>query len=101
MGALACMVLVSRRLPQFTEACAHGADADNWASAKHFSGSSSSLDLVPPKMRSYASRLSRQEAELEQLRARAETHAAGASSGVGAAGDAVLVGGLPGNVEPW
>ena len=100
MGALACMVLVSRRFPQFTEACAHGADADNCPSAKHFSGSSS-LDLVPPQMRSHASRLSRQEAELEHLRARAETHAAGASSGVGAAAAAVLVGGLPGNVESW
>ena len=95
------MVLVSRRFQQFSEACAHGADADNWASAKHFSGSSSSLDLVPPKMRSYASRLSREEAELEHLRARAETHAAGASHRVGAAAAAVLVGGLPGNAEPW
>ena len=48
-----------------TEACAHGADAPNWASAKHFSGSSSSLDLVPPEKRSYASRPSREQAELE------------------------------------
>ena len=85
MGALACMELVSRRLQQNTEACAHGADAPNWASAKHFSGSSSSLDLVPQEMRSYASRLSRDEAELEHLRARAKTKAAGASTGVGAA----------------
>ena len=48
MGALACMELVNRRLQQYTEACAHGADAPNSASAKHVSGSSSSLDLVPP-----------------------------------------------------
>ena len=34
MGALACMELVSRRLQQYSEACAHGADAPNWASAK-------------------------------------------------------------------
>ena len=47
-------------------------------------------------MRSYASRLSREEAELENLRARAKTHAAGASLGVGAAAAAVLFGGLPG-----
>ena len=36
MGALACMELVNRRLQQYTEACAHGADAPNSASAKHF-----------------------------------------------------------------
>ena len=52
MGALACMELVSRRPQQYTEAFAHGPDAPNWASAKHFSGSSASLDLVPPEMRS-------------------------------------------------
>ena len=49
MGAMACMELVNHRLQQYTEAQAHGADAPNWASAKHFSGSSSSLDLVPPR----------------------------------------------------
>ena len=54
MGALACMELVSRRLQQFSDAHAHGADALLWACAKHFSGSSSSLALV----------LSREEAEL-------------------------------------
>ena len=48
MGALACMELVNRRLQQYTEANAHGADAPNWTSAKRFSGSSSSLDLLPP-----------------------------------------------------
>ena len=30
LGALVCMELVSRRLQQFTEAFAHGADAPNW-----------------------------------------------------------------------
>ena len=58
MGALACMELVSRRLQQYTVAHAHGADASNWARAKHFSGSSSSLDLVPLEVRSYTGRLS-------------------------------------------
>ena len=57
MGAPACMELVSRRLQQHTEAYAHGADASNWASARHFSGSSTSLDL---EMQSYASRLGRE-----------------------------------------
>ena len=59
MGASACLELASRRPQQYTEAFAHEPDAANWASAKHFSGSSSSLNLVPPKMRSYASHLSR------------------------------------------
>ena len=44
-------------------------------------------------MRSYASRLSPEEAEHEHLRARAKTHSGGASPGVGAAAAAVLVGG--------
>ena len=92
MGASACLELASRRPQQYTEAFAHGPYAPNWASAKHFSGSSSSLNLVPPKMRSYASHLSREETKLEHLRATAKTHAAGASPGVCAA---VLVGGLP------
>ena len=92
MGALACMELVSRRLQQHTEAYAHGADAVDWARAKLFSAAPPLLTLVPPKMRSCAGRISREEAELEHLRATAKTHAAGASPGVGAA---VLVGGLP------
>ena len=49
-------------------------------------------------MRSYASRPSREEAELENLRARSNTHAAGASPGVeaaAAAAAAAFVGGLP------
>ena len=95
MGALASMELVSRRLQQYTEAYAHGADCPNWASAKHFSGSSSSLDLVPPEMRSFASRLSKEEAELEHLRARARAPGAGASPGPGAAAAAAAAGGLP------
>ena len=90
------MELVSRRLQQHTEACAHGADRTNWARAKHFSSSSSSLDLVPPETRSCASRLSREEVELEHSRARSKTHAAGASPGVVAAAAAALVGGLSG-----
>ena len=53
MGALACMELLSRRLQQYAEACALGVNSFNWASAKHLSSSSSSLDLVPPEMRSY------------------------------------------------
>ena len=46
MGALACKELVSRRLQQYTEE----PTPPNWASAEHVSGSSSSLDLVPPEM---------------------------------------------------
>ena len=53
-------------------------------------------DSSCPEMRSHVSRLSREEAELEGLRARSKTHAAGASPGVGAAAAAALVGGLPG-----
>ena len=96
IGALACMDLISRRLQQNAEAYAHGGDAFNWASAKHISGSSTSLNLVPPEMRSYASRLSREQAELENRRTRAKTYAAGSSPGVDAAAAAVLVGRLPG-----
>ena len=66
------------------------ADAPNWASAKHFSGSISTLDFVPSEMRSYESRLRREEAELESFLARSKTHAAGAAAA------AALFGGLPG-----
>ena len=41
-----------------------------------------SLDLVPLEMRSYTSRLSREETELGSLRRRSKTHAAGASPGL-------------------
>ena len=67
-------------------------DAPDWASAIHFSGP---LFTWCP-WRSDASRLTREEAGLENSRARSKTHAAGASAGVGAAAAAALVGGLPG-----
>ena len=47
-----------------------------------------------PEMRSCASRLSSEEAELENLHARSKAQAAGASLGVEAAAATALVGGL-------
>ena len=76
--AQACMGPVSRRLHHYTEACAHGVDAPICASAKHFSCVSPSLYLVPPGMQSCASRLRKEKAEPEGLRARAKTYVVGA-----------------------
>ncbi|CAK0791289.1 unnamed protein product [Prorocentrum cordatum] len=59
--------------PACLEAYAHGADHANWAAAKHPAGTTNPLDLVPEALRSYASRLSKEEHELEALRARAKT----------------------------
>ena len=97
MGAFACTELVSRRLQQYTEAFAHGADASNWAGAKQFSGSRFSLDLVPVEVRGCVHVVSAGTMRSSRnLRGRSKTHAAGASPCVGAAAAAVLVGSLPG-----
>ncbi len=97
VGALASLEVITRRLLQYVEAYAHGAENPNWSSAKHFSGTASALDLVPEEMRTYASRLSKEEAELESLRARAKAPgAASGAAGAPAAAAAALAGGLPG-----
>ncbi|CAK0900961.1 unnamed protein product [Prorocentrum cordatum] len=68
MGALASLEVIARRLLQCAEACAHGADHANSAAAKHLAGTTNPLDLVPEALRSYASRLSKEEHELAALR---------------------------------
>ncbi len=95
VGASVALEVIARRLLQYVEAYAHGADNPNWSSAKHFAGTRSALDLVPEEMRSYASRLSKEEAESESLRAKARSPAAAGGSGSGAAAAAALAGGLP------
>ncbi|CAK0892179.1 unnamed protein product [Prorocentrum cordatum] len=52
MGALASLEVVARRLLQYTEANAHGADQADWGAAKHLAGTSNPLDLVPDALRS-------------------------------------------------
>ena len=86
MGSIAALEVVFRRLIQYTEAHAQGAENPNWNSAKHFAGTTSALDIVPENMRTYASRLAKEEAELEALRARARGPATASHPGAGAAG---------------
>ncbi|CAK0843751.1 unnamed protein product [Prorocentrum cordatum] len=71
MGELASLEVVARRLLQCAGACARGADRANWAAAKHLAGTTNPQDLVPDALRSFASRRSKEERELEALRARA------------------------------
>ncbi|CAK0861934.1 unnamed protein product [Prorocentrum cordatum] len=95
MGALASLEVVSRRLLQYVEAYAHGAENANWGAAKHLGGTTNPLDLVPDALRSYASRLSKEEQELEALRMRSRVPGAAPADGAGAAAAAVASGGLP------
>jgi hypothetical protein len=97
MGALASLEVVSRRLLQYVEAYAHGSEHPNWNAAKHIGGGDDSLSLMPEEMRTFASRLSREEAELESLRQKAKAPGAGATpGGASSAAGNVLAGGLPG-----
>ncbi|CAK0793120.1 unnamed protein product, partial [Prorocentrum cordatum] len=68
MGALASLEVVSRRLLQYVEAYAHGADQANWGAAKYLGGTTNPLDLAPDALHSYVSRLSKEEHELVALR---------------------------------
>ncbi len=97
MGALACLEVVARRLLQYVEAYAHGSEHPNWNAAKHIGGGDDSLSLMPEEMRTFASKLSREEAELESLRQKAKAPHAGATpGGAASAAGGVLAGGLPG-----
>ncbi|CAK0906248.1 unnamed protein product, partial [Prorocentrum cordatum] len=89
MGALASLEVVSRRLLQYVEAYAHGAENANWGAAKHLGGTTNPLDLVPDALRSYASRLSKEEQELEALRMRSRVPGAAPADGAGAAAAAL------------
>ncbi|CAK0862525.1 unnamed protein product, partial [Prorocentrum cordatum] len=73
VGAAAALEVVARRLLQCVEACAKGADNPNWSAAKHFSATSSALDLAPEEMRMCAARQAKDELELESLRMSAST----------------------------
>ncbi|CAK0824653.1 unnamed protein product, partial [Prorocentrum cordatum] len=90
MGALASLEVIARRLLQYTEAYSHSADHANWAAAKQLAGTTNPLDLVPEALRSYASRLSKEEHELEALRARAKTPTAPSAEGGRGAAAAAL-----------
>ena len=100
MGALVSMEVLTRRLLQYVEAYAHGAENPNWSSAKHFAGSASAMDLVPAEMRSYASRLAKEEAELEALRLKVKTAVVSGAPGPHAAAAAAVAGGLPARDSP-
>ncbi|CAK0910262.1 unnamed protein product, partial [Prorocentrum cordatum] len=98
MGAVAALEAVSRRLLQYVEACAKGADNPNWSAAKHFSATTSALDLVPEDVRMYAARRAREEAELESVRARARQPGAAAHAGADATAAATPAGAPPSQV---
>ncbi len=97
VGALASLEVITRRLLQYVEAYVHGAENPNWSSAKHISGTTSALDQVPEEMRTCASRLSKEEAELECLRAKARAPGVASGPAVSSAAAATaLAGGFPG-----
>ena len=99
MGAIAAMEVIARRLLQYVEAYAKGAENPNWSAAKHFSATTSALDLVPENMRMHAARQAKEETELESLRARARQPGAAAHAGADPAAAATLAGGLPSQAE--
>ncbi|CAK0841912.1 unnamed protein product, partial [Prorocentrum cordatum] len=99
MGAVAALEVVPRRLLQYVEAYAKGADKPNWSAAKHFSATTSALDLVPEDMRMYAARQAKEEAELESLRARARQPGAAAHAGADTTAAATLAGAPPSQVD--
>ncbi|CAK0795513.1 unnamed protein product, partial [Prorocentrum cordatum] len=68
VDAAAALDAVAWRLLQHVEAYAGGVDNPRWSAAKHFSATSSALDLVSKGMRMYAARQARDELEL-RLRA--------------------------------
>ncbi|CAK0819536.1 unnamed protein product, partial [Prorocentrum cordatum] len=95
VGAVAALEVVVRRLLQRVEAYAKGAGNPNWSAAKHFSATSSALDLAPEEMRTCAARQAKGELELESLRVRARAPHSGAALGADAAAAAALRGAPP------
>ena len=76
MPNLASAEVLCQRLAQLIEAYAGGdRNAPNYRAVKHFTLESSAAQTVPPALRSYAHRKSKEEHEMEILRSRASGHA--------------------------
>ena len=72
LPCLASAEVLCQRLAQLIEAYAGGdRSAPNYRAVKHFTLESSAAQIVPPALRSYAHRKSKEEHDMEALRTRA------------------------------
>jgi hypothetical protein len=96
MGALVAFERIGRRVQTIMEAYKSGnGKAPNWAMSKHFEGVSSAGDAISPALRNYGLRKAKDEAEMDNARAKkgnsvgpndtAEAGGAAASNGGGKA----------------
>ena len=84
LPCLASAEVLCQRLAQLIEAYASGdRTAPNYRAVKHFTLETSAAQVVPPALRSYAHRKSKEEHDMESLRTRAGGQAAASTGGGG------------------
>ena len=84
LPSLASAEVLCQRLAQLIEAYASGdRSAPNYKAVKHFTLETSAAQVVPPALRSYAHRKSKEEHDMESLRSRAGGHATATATGGG------------------